>query len=247
MRKAPSLQEDVNLLAISTSTSLHQVWLQTPTFQAGLQQLAGRAEPRALTQHVWSLLDQAKLQLSDVQLFACDVGPGSFTGLRQGLATVRTLAWATGKSAVAIGSLEAMVAEVRATGEQGAVAVALPARSGVVYVGWSPSPGVLEPGLVPQSAALEFWALRAIGQRVATAGSALAAGPWAQALSAVAQVQPAAVPDHPLASRIAWLALAHAERALPALRLAPAYLAATEAEIHRGFTVEAEALPADRR
>ncbi len=237
----------MNLLAISTSTTLHQVWLQTPTFQGGLQQLAGRAEPRALTRHVWALLDQAGLQLSDIQLFACDVGPGSFTGLRQGLATVRALAWALGKPAVAIGSLEALVAEVRSTSEQGAVAVALPARNGVVYVGWSPLPGTLELALVPQLAALEFWTGRATGLRVATAGSALTAGPWLQALTEVAQVVQAQVPPHPLASRVAQLASIHPDRAFSALHLAPAYLAATEAEVHGGFTVEAEALQADRR
>jgi tRNA threonylcarbamoyl adenosine modification protein YeaZ len=233
----------LNVLAISTSTPLHQLWLHTRTFDAGAEQLAGRGEPRALTALLWALLAQAGVQLHDLDVLVCDVGPGSFTGLRQGLATVRTLGWAQRKPVMAVGSLQAMVAEVRAHGATGAVAVALPARTGVAYVGWSPEPEVLEQTLVSLDRAEAFWAERAAGQAVAT----VLPGPWLLSLARQARVVVAEVPEHPVARRLATMAKAAPHLWIPALHLAPAYLAATEAEVHRGCTVEAEVLPAERR
>ena len=42
---------------------------------------------------------RAGVELEEVDLFACTVGPGSFTGLRIGLSTVKGFALATGKPA----------------------------------------------------------------------------------------------------------------------------------------------------
>jgi tRNA threonylcarbamoyladenosine biosynthesis protein TsaB len=51
---------------------------------------------------------QAGLTLQDIDLFAVTTGPGTFTGLRVGLATVRALSQATGKPAVGIGTFDAI-------------------------------------------------------------------------------------------------------------------------------------------
>lgn len=228
---------------MSTSTSVHQLWLQTPTFAAGAEQHAGRGEPRELTALLWNLLQQADLQPRDLDVLACDIGPGSFTGLRLGLATVRALAWALQKPVMPVGSLHALVAEVRDRGQTGAVAVALPARTGVAYVGWSPQPDVLEQALVPAVEAAAFWQPRVQGLEVAT----ILEGPWLAALQDHARVQASDAPRHPVARRLAVLAKAAPEQWIPALQLAPAYLAATEAEVHRGIQVQDEALPAERR
>lgn len=247
----------MNLLAISTSTPLHQVWLQTAHFAGGAAHNAGRGEPRALTAMIWRLLQQAELGLGDVDLYAVDVGPGSFTGLRQGLATVRALAWTQDRPVAAVGSLEALVAELRDqmgnTPGVDAVAVALPARVGVAFVAWSPAPGILQQALLAHADADAFF-IRAAGLAVAVAGSALLQGPLRAALAdragqvidctaAAAEVSLA----HPLASRIAAIAAADPARAGPALHVMPAYLAASEAEVHGGFTVASAVLPAERR
>ena len=52
------------------------------------------------------LLDEAKLQIKDIDVFACVVGPGSFTGIRIGIATIKALSFATNKPCVAINALE---------------------------------------------------------------------------------------------------------------------------------------------
>lgn len=52
---------------------------------------------------------QSELSLDNIDAFAIAIGPGSFTGLRIGLSTVKGLSYATGKPVVAIPTLEAFV------------------------------------------------------------------------------------------------------------------------------------------
>ncbi len=53
------------------------------------------------------VLQQAGLRLQDVDLFAVTTGPGSFTGIRIGLAAVKAMAYAVGAKAVGVSSLYA--------------------------------------------------------------------------------------------------------------------------------------------
>jgi len=55
-----------------------------------------------------SLVGKAGLALSEIDLFAVSSGPGSFTGLRVGLATIQALALLHGRRVVQIGTLEAL-------------------------------------------------------------------------------------------------------------------------------------------
>ena len=54
------------------------------------------------------LLDAHALRVADVDVFAVASGPGSFTGLRIGIATMQGLALANGKSLVGISALDAL-------------------------------------------------------------------------------------------------------------------------------------------
>jgi tRNA threonylcarbamoyladenosine biosynthesis protein TsaB len=58
----------------------------------------------AETDHI---LKQSSLSISDMDAFAIAIGPGSFTGLRIGLSTVKGLSYATGRPIVAVPTLEA--------------------------------------------------------------------------------------------------------------------------------------------
>jgi len=51
---------------------------------------------------------QTKIKIAEFDLFACTLGPGSFTGLRIGASTLKGLMLATGKPAVGISSLAAL-------------------------------------------------------------------------------------------------------------------------------------------
>jgi tRNA threonylcarbamoyladenosine biosynthesis protein TsaB len=75
---------------------------------------------------------------SDIDLLAVTIGPGSFTGVRVGVAAARALSLATGKPAVGMTSLAVMADEARRQlGEAlagRAIAVAVDARAGMVYL-----------------------------------------------------------------------------------------------------------------
>ncbi len=54
------------------------------------------------------LLGKSGKTISDIDLFACTTGPGSFTGLRIGVSVVKGLAWSLGKDVVPVSTLKVM-------------------------------------------------------------------------------------------------------------------------------------------
>jgi tRNA threonylcarbamoyladenosine biosynthesis protein TsaB len=63
---------------------------------------------RRLPGDLMRLLDQQHLRVADIDLFAVAAGPGSFTGLRVGIATMQGLALANAKHIVGISALDAL-------------------------------------------------------------------------------------------------------------------------------------------
>src|SRR5689334_22287092 len=54
------------------------------------------------------LLDHERRTLDEIDVFAVATGPGSFTGLRIGIATMQGLAMATGKPLIGVSGLDAL-------------------------------------------------------------------------------------------------------------------------------------------
>lgn len=69
---------------------------------------SGKPHSVSLMPLIDSMLEKAGLQLSDVDLFAVDAGPGSFTGVRIGVTTVNAFAYAEKKPIAAVSSLAAL-------------------------------------------------------------------------------------------------------------------------------------------
>jgi len=82
-----------------------------------------------LFDHLQRLLDRHRVDLKQIECFAAASGPGSFTGVRVGLACVKGLAEAVGKPVVGISNLRA-IAEF---GTEPLRAVILDARRGEIY------------------------------------------------------------------------------------------------------------------
>ncbi len=79
--------------------------------------------------HLASFLETHNVRLPDIACFASAAGPGSFTGVRIGLAAIKGLAEATGKPATAVSNLQALAA----FGTAQLRAVFLDARRGDVF------------------------------------------------------------------------------------------------------------------
>jgi tRNA threonylcarbamoyladenosine biosynthesis protein TsaB len=119
------------ILAIETATRAGSV-----AVAKGENVLSSRAGDASVSHsaNLIELIDQvlndAGARLSGIDLFAAAVGPGSFTGLRIGLATVKALANCTGRKVVGISTLAAIA---HATGIDGDVISLLPAGRGEVF------------------------------------------------------------------------------------------------------------------
>lgn len=86
----------------------------------------------SLTELIDEALQKASCSLESLDGFAISIGPGSFTGLRIGVMTVKTLAWALKKLILPISSLEVLVQNLK--GGPDPVVAFVDARKGKVYV-----------------------------------------------------------------------------------------------------------------
>lgn len=94
-------------------------------------QCSALTHSRTLLPMAEDMLKNAELRLSDVDLIAVAHGPGSFTGIRIGVSTVKGLAWAAEKPCVGVSTLEAMAWHGLAVG--GYICPVMDARRSQVY------------------------------------------------------------------------------------------------------------------
>lgn len=90
-----------------------------------------RKHAESLTPMIHFIVHQAECEMSDISAIAVDVGPGLFTGMRVGIATAQTLAWALEVPVLPVCSLDAMAH--RAMWSDAPIAASLDARRGEVY------------------------------------------------------------------------------------------------------------------
>lgn len=123
-------------LALETSAKACSVALmEGDTLLAQTMQNAGFTHSRTLMPMLDALLKGAGCTIQDVDKIAVAIGPGSFTGLRIGLATAKGLAFAADKPLVGVSSLLAMAHQAMVfVGSNGdIICPVMDARRGQVY------------------------------------------------------------------------------------------------------------------
>jgi tRNA threonylcarbamoyladenosine biosynthesis protein TsaB len=100
----------MKVLAIETSTMLGGVAImdERQGFVAEIRLNVKATHSERLMAVIREALKRSSLDIGEIDLFAISIGPGSFTGLRIGLSTVKGLAFATGKPVAAVPTLEAL-------------------------------------------------------------------------------------------------------------------------------------------
>jgi tRNA threonylcarbamoyladenosine biosynthesis protein TsaB len=101
------------------------------------------SRPVSVLEDLDALLRRGGVRDSQVEGIAVGIGPGSFTGLRMGLITARTLCFAWGVGLAGVSTLDALAA-----GAPGAIPV-IDARRREVFALLQGEPGVLPPSALP--------------------------------------------------------------------------------------------------
>lgn len=143
----------MNLLAIDTSTWTAGVAvLRDDRVVACVEVTREKTHAQRLLRSVDTALALSGLGVNQCDAFAVAIGPGSFTGLRIGISTVKGLAFATGKPVAAVSSLQALAFQFPWCAQK--VCAMLDARKGQVFAAlyqWDPDSRWQE--VVPEVAA----------------------------------------------------------------------------------------------
>lgn len=175
----------MKLLALESSDRVAEAALYLDGTVYTLSGDSAKKHAETLLPAVERLLDSHGLTTADMDAFAADIGPGSFTGVRIGVCTANALAMAHGKPVIAVNALEAL-----AYGRPGRVLAMIDARNGNAYA------AVYADGteLVAPCACETLAFLREHGEGAVTVGSAAAepSYPTAEAVARIAATRQAA-------------------------------------------------------
>ena len=141
----------MKILAFDTSATVASVALcDNERLLAEYTVNNGNTHSETLLPMVESLLGNFSLSVPDIDLFAVSSGPGSFTGVRIGAATLKGLAFASGKPCVGVSTLEAIAENLSVC--KGLICPVMNARRAQVYTALFRSDGQTLERLMPDSA-----------------------------------------------------------------------------------------------
>jgi tRNA threonylcarbamoyladenosine biosynthesis protein TsaB len=124
-----------------------------------------KAHTEILLPTIHQLLADATWQLQQVELMALTIGPGSFTGIRIGMAAVQALAWTHDIPVVGIDTLRALAAPHWRADRK--VLACLDARRGEVYASVTQA---TDPGDCTEILAPRLWAWESLRERLSQIG-----------------------------------------------------------------------------
>lgn len=123
----------MKILAIDTSSSICSVAILDEDKLIDKNELDnGRTHSENLMPLMEDLLKKNKLNIKDINLLACCVGPGSFTGIRIGVASIKPIAEVLNVNVASITSLETLARNVE---NEETIVSLIDARNNQVYCG----------------------------------------------------------------------------------------------------------------
>jgi tRNA threonylcarbamoyladenosine biosynthesis protein TsaB len=124
----------MKLCAVETSTPIGSVAIfESGNLIAEAEQRVSNAHGEALLPILQKLLADAGWKARDVERWGVGVGPGSFTGTRIGVSTVKGIVIATGAEVVAVNAFDAVSSGVEISANE-KIATVLDAQRGEVFV-----------------------------------------------------------------------------------------------------------------
>jgi tRNA threonylcarbamoyladenosine biosynthesis protein TsaB len=174
-----------------------------------------RGHAEALMPMIERVMAAARLNFSAIDRIAVTTGPGSFTGMRVGIAAARGLGLASGKPVVGLSTLAAYAAPYIAEDPTLPVLVAIDARHDHVYLEIFGTAGhtLVSPRVVPIAEALRL-SSGGTPRVVGTAADVLAAA-WGTGGKQPVSVEQRGAPDIDWLARLAGAADEHGSPAKP--------------------------------
>lgn len=221
------------ILAIDTSTRVSSVALtEDGRVVAELNQDTRLTHSERLMPQIKQLLDMAEKTVRDLSAIAVSIGPGSFTGLRIGMATAKTMAYALRIPIVGVPTLDALAWNCPIDGVH--LVPMLDAQKGNVYTARYRFAGgemIVEEGAVVRSFTEAVEQLHALGEPCLIVGERQAIRDAGLLTDNVRQA-----PPHLFAPRAASVALCAEVRlasgqADDVIQLEPLYIRRAEAEV----------------
>jgi len=162
--------------------------------------LMARGHAEAIMPMIARVMDEADVEFANLDRIAVTTGPGSFTGLRVGIAAARGIALATGRPAIGLSTLSGFAAPHIAEDDTKSVVAVIDARHDHVYLQVFGPRGrtLVAPRIAPLREAARA-AMSAAARIVGTAAD-LVADAWSKAQPPPEQVEQLPAPD------IRWIA-----------------------------------------
>ena len=123
----------MKILSIDTSSKICTVAvLENERLLKEYSQNNGLTHSETLMPIIQNVFNDLNISLKDIDLIVCDKGPGSFTGIRIGVATALGFSDSLSIKAIGISSLEALAYNVK---NDGVICSLIDAKNDNVYVG----------------------------------------------------------------------------------------------------------------
>ena len=127
----------MKILSLDTSSDICCVSiLEDEKEIAKLQLDKGKTHSENLMPLISSILKNNNLTLSQIDLFVCDKGPGSFTGIRIGIATIKPMAEVYNLPVASITSLETLARNIENKEKDFTIISLIDAKNNQVYAGF---------------------------------------------------------------------------------------------------------------